>query len=402
MKPSNLIVPLLAIVIALSGNVMGETSIPARLAAGHATKIVCFGDSVTGVYYHTGGRRAYTDVLGSTLADAYPGTPIEAINAGVSGNTTKNALERIEKDVLVHKPDVVTVMFGLNDMTRVPIEEYRANLKEILARVRATGAEVVLCTPNSVEDTADRPTSKLMAYADVVRAVAAEEGVVLADVYQDFAAIRADDEQAWALLMSDEIHPNMDGHEQIASSIARAMVGRDFTVDVAAPQPAVPHTLELIRAKQPIEILAMPPYDTLLERILRDVAPDSPLKITPWEVAGKSLAEIEESARAIRDNPPDWVFIAVPHEAEAADFDAFKRHFTWTMNYALSFKLQAWDVTAVPPGFLRAPSGKSEEERDGWARTLIRAQDFDLISGGGGPEQAEASLRAWLNGQLAG
>lgn len=378
----------------------GDSGIVDRLNALEPTKVVCFGDSVTGVYYHTGGRRAYTDVLKLALSEAWPKTPIEAINAGVSGNTTKNALERIEKDVLAHQPDVVTVMFGLNDMTRVAIEDYRANLKEIITRVRASGAEVVLCTPNSVEDTADRPTAKLIEYAEVVRAVAAEEDVALADVYQDFAAIRARDEQAWALLMSDEIHPNMDGHEQIARSIARAMTGQDLTVEVSAPQPAIPHTLDLIRAKQPIEILAMPPYDELLGRTLGELAPDSTLTITPWDVAGKSLAEIEESAKAIRDNPPDWVFIAVPHEAEAADFDAFKRHFTWTMNYALSFKLQEWDVIAVPPGFLRAPSNKAEEERDGWARTLIRAQDFELIGGGGSPEQAEASLREWLKGQL--
>ena len=143
----------------------------------------------------------------------------------------------------------------------------------------------------------------------------------------------------------------------------------------------------------------MPPYDAILGKLLREVAPESALTIIPWEVAGKSMAEIEESAKSIRDNPPDWVVIAVPLEAEAADFDAFKRHFTWTMNYALSFKLQEWDVVAVPPSFI-APVDGAAKERDGWSRQLIRAQDFELIEGGGSPEAAEVALRAWLGKEL--
>ena len=44
----------------------------AALESSQPLKIVCFGDSVTGVYYHTGGRRAYTDMLGIALKKAYP------------------------------------------------------------------------------------------------------------------------------------------------------------------------------------------------------------------------------------------------------------------------------------------------------------------------------------------
>ncbi len=371
-----------------------------KLKQGDPLKIVCFGDSVTGVYYHTGGRRAYTEILGLRLADAFPKSSIQAINAGVSGNTTVNALERIERDVLAHKPDLVTVMFGLNDMTRVPLEDYRTNLKAIIERCRAAGSEVVLCTSNNVEDTTDRPTAKLLEYAAVVREVADEQKVPLADCYNAFEDIRQKDVRAWSLLMSDEIHPNMDGHKQIARTIALAMTGREYDMDAAAPQPAIPHTIELIREKEPVEVLAMPPYDTMLERVLGDLTPNSKLKVIPWEVAGKSMAEIEESAKAIRDNPPDLVFIAVPVDAEAPDFGAFKRHFTWTMNYALSFSLQEWDVVAVPPSFIAPVEGEAKE-RDAWSRQLIRAQDFELIEGGGSPEAAEAALRVWLKKQLA-
>jgi lysophospholipase L1-like esterase len=376
-------------------------ALTAKLKHGAPVTFACLGDSVTGVYYHTGGRRAYTDMLKLALEQGCPGVEFTAINAGVSGNTTVDALKRLEQDVLRHKPDLVTIMFGLNDITRVPIETYRANLKTLIERCRDAKAEVVLCTPNNVTDTPDRPTSKLLEYAAIVREVAEAEQVTLADCYNDFEAIRTKDAREWAFLMSDEIHPNMAGHEQIGRTIAYAIAGRSFEVQRALPlQPAIPHTLALIRAKQPINVLVMPPYDALLERLLRELAPESPLTITPWDVAGKSLAEIEESAKAIRSNPPDWVFIAVPLEAEAADFDTFKRHFTWTMNYALSFGYQEWDVTSVSPRFTAIIEDEADKERDVWAQRLIWAQDLDPIKWDESPMEPEAKLKTWLTRQL--
>ncbi len=369
---------------------------------GEPVTFVCLGDSVTGVYYHTGGRRAYTDMLKLALEQGFPGVEFTAINAGVSGNTTVDALARLEQDVLSHKPDLVSIMFGLNDMTRVPMDDYRANLKALIERCRAAGAEVVLCTPNSVTDTPDRPTSKLLEYAAVVREVAASEKVTLADCYSAFEAIRAKYTPNWTFLMSDEIHPNWDGHRELARSIAYSIAGRRFGISGGAPlEPAIPHTLALIRAKQPIEVLAMPPYDKLLEKILRELAPDSPLTVKPWKVARKSLAEIEESAKAIRDNPPDWVFIAVPLEAKSPDFLDFKRHYTWTMNYALSFAHQEWDVTAVSPSFTERIEGEGQKERNQWARRLIWAQDLDPIEWSESVREPEAKLREWLAKQLA-
>jgi hypothetical protein len=41
-------------------------------SGGCPVRIVCFGDSITGVYYHSGGRRAWCDLLGIGLQQAYP------------------------------------------------------------------------------------------------------------------------------------------------------------------------------------------------------------------------------------------------------------------------------------------------------------------------------------------
>lgn len=83
-----------------------------RLAEGAAVKIVCFGDSITGVYYHTGARRSWCDLLGIALAKIHPLAQVQMINAGISGNDTAAALKRMEHDVLRHAPDLVVVMFA--------------------------------------------------------------------------------------------------------------------------------------------------------------------------------------------------------------------------------------------------------------------------------------------------
>ena len=46
------------------------------------------------------------------------------INAGISGNTTPAGLARMDRDVLAHKPQLVTIMFGMNDVTGIPPEAY--------------------------------------------------------------------------------------------------------------------------------------------------------------------------------------------------------------------------------------------------------------------------------------
>ena len=53
----------------------------ARLTAGQPVKVVCLGDSVTGVYYHTGGRRAYPEMLALALRQAVPAAQLQHVRA---------------------------------------------------------------------------------------------------------------------------------------------------------------------------------------------------------------------------------------------------------------------------------------------------------------------------------
>jgi acyl-CoA thioesterase-1 len=103
--------------------------------------IVAFGDSLTAGLGTSPGE-SYPDYLQRDLDQA--GYRYRVANLGVSGNTTKDGVDRL-KDVLALKPAVVVVAFGGNDGLRgLPIDATRKNLDQIVSTLTASGAKVVL------------------------------------------------------------------------------------------------------------------------------------------------------------------------------------------------------------------------------------------------------------------
>lgn len=103
--------------------------------------MVAFGDSLTAGFGAPPGQ-SYPDYLGREL-DAQ-GYRYRVVNLGVSGNTTKDGVDRL-KDVAAFHPKVVIVAFGGNDGLRgLPIDATRKNLDQIVGTLTAEGAKVVL------------------------------------------------------------------------------------------------------------------------------------------------------------------------------------------------------------------------------------------------------------------
>jgi acyl-CoA thioesterase-1 len=103
--------------------------------------IVAFGDSLT-AGYGTNPGESYPDNLQRNL-DAR-GYHYRVVNQGVSGNTTKDGVERLPSILALH-PQVVIVAFGGNDGLRgLPITSTRDNLSTIVKTLQASGAKIVL------------------------------------------------------------------------------------------------------------------------------------------------------------------------------------------------------------------------------------------------------------------
>ena len=103
--------------------------------------IACFGDSLT-AGYGVDAESSYPADLQHDLDAA--GYKYRVVNLGISGETTKDGLTRVDR-VLALKPAIVVVEFGGNDGLRgVPVTSSRANLDTILNQLVRTGTHVVM------------------------------------------------------------------------------------------------------------------------------------------------------------------------------------------------------------------------------------------------------------------
>lgn len=176
-----------------------------RLPAGSeptaGTTIIAFGDSlVEGV-----GASPGQDFV--SLLSARTGQSI--VNAGHRGDTTRDALDRLDSDVLSRDPRVVIVLLGGNDfIRRVKRETTFDNLSTIVTRIRRRGAAVILVGV-SLGLVLDN-------YGDGYEDIAERTHSVLVPDVLDGILGRAD-------LTADQIHPNDRGYVIVADRIEPAL-----------------------------------------------------------------------------------------------------------------------------------------------------------------------------------
>lgn len=197
-------------------------------------KIVMIGDSITDA-----GRReieppygvGYMTLVRSFVTALHPELGLTWENRGIAGNTTRHLAERWVGDVLDERPDVLTVMIGINDVWRrfdghpldaVPADEYQSTYVTLLRAVRERGeADLYVGSPFMIEPNREDPMRQAMdAYGGLAREVAEEVGATFIDVQAAFDRVLAHSTSGdWA---DDRIHPNQPGHAVIALEFLRA------------------------------------------------------------------------------------------------------------------------------------------------------------------------------------
>jgi acyl-CoA thioesterase-1 len=183
--------------------------------------IVCHGHSVPAGYFETpvvDTFNAYPHLLHQGLKRRFPWAVINVIVTAIGGENSEAGAARFERDVLSLRPDVVTIDYGLNDR---PIGTARAKiaLVSMLRKARKKNVKVILLTPTADSDAKlDDPDDPLNQQAELIRALAREFGVGLADSLEAFKLFmkgggRLPD------LMSQVNHPNHRGHELVAEQL---------------------------------------------------------------------------------------------------------------------------------------------------------------------------------------
>ena len=111
--------------------------------------IVCHGHSVPAGYGATpfvDTFNAYPHLLHRGLKARFPFAVINVIVTAIGGENSAAGAERFERDVLMHRPDVVTIDYGLNDRG-IGLEAASEAWGSMIERALAEGMRVVLLTP---------------------------------------------------------------------------------------------------------------------------------------------------------------------------------------------------------------------------------------------------------------
>ena len=301
--------------------------------------------------------------------------------------------------MLARNPHLVVSMFGMNDCLSPPPSVFQDNLKTIVTQCRAAGAALVLCTPNSIYPEDIRRFANLPAFADAVRTLAAEMSVPLADCFLAYEKLRASDPLAWKLLMSETIHPCLNGHRLFAQTIAETISGKKIVLDnVPPPSPGLLFTFNRLSHKQPVNLIAMPPYDAIVPNVLRKLYPDAVIETTSWPIG--ALSEMEEWAKGVRAKNPSWVVVAVPSTADSATDEIGIRSYNQILNWSLAFSVAQWDAIAILPSVTEPNLPSEAARRAELAKRVIVGKDISFIErtpqDGSEPE---AIVQRWVETQ---
>jgi acyl-CoA thioesterase-1 len=188
---------LAALLFSLSALGCGSDSNPTSPSG---VTVVALGDSITAGF----GASSNNDYVARLTAR----TGNSIFNAGRIGDTTGDALNRLDSAVLSRNPDIVIVFLGGNDVLQsIPMPTRVSNITTIVQRIRQDGAAVILI---------DMGSGVLDAFGGALPGIANQTGSTLVTgVLEGIFGV--------AGFMADPVHPNDAGHAIIADRIEPAL-----------------------------------------------------------------------------------------------------------------------------------------------------------------------------------
>jgi lysophospholipase L1-like esterase len=190
-----------------------------------AINLVFHGHSVPAGYHATPEVRpfdSYPFMVFQGLKERFPTAVINCITTAIGGETSVEGARRFEQDVLPHRPDLLFIDYALNDR-RVELENVEQAWHAMITAAKQQQIPVILLTPTGAEDAQlHDPTDPLNMRAELIRHLARQHNLPLADVYACWKrAIAAGTAQK--TLLSFINHPNRQGHSIAAGEILRVL-----------------------------------------------------------------------------------------------------------------------------------------------------------------------------------
>ena len=171
-------------------------------------RILVLGDSISAAYGMSL-EQGWVALLEAQLATDT--TPVEVVNASISGETTAGGLRRLPELLTLHEPTIVVIELGPNDGLRgYPLDRLQTNLQQLVTLSQEAGASVVLVPMEIPPNYGSRYTA---GFRDSFTDVAASTGVALAPFLME--GVATDPE----MMQADGLHPTVKAQPLMLQNI---------------------------------------------------------------------------------------------------------------------------------------------------------------------------------------
>lgn len=190
--------------------------------------IVCHGHSIPCGYTAQNITRpfdAYPHLLHQRMSERFPHSVINVFVSAVGGENCVSGAKRFGQDVLNHRPNLITIDYGRNDMF-LTAEQVKKSWTQMILEAKAAGVKVILITPAADSGAIyyDPKERKLTdeELAELIRGLAEQYETGLADAHGAFQKLfeAGHDRSEYAASVN---HPNRQGHEVITRCLMEWM-----------------------------------------------------------------------------------------------------------------------------------------------------------------------------------
>ncbi|MBI3822405.1 MAG: hypothetical protein HY289_06965 [Planctomycetes bacterium] len=230
--------------VLLTGVLFAAAAIPASAQGFFLKKgdvVVVMGDSITE-------QRLYSNYLEIWSQTRFPAYNLVFRNVGIGGDTSGGGNGRFKRDVLTHKPTVLTVDFGMNDGgyiwpgklvnkkeitdqdVAVRLATYLKGQQGIASQAKTAGIRVAWITPQPVENTPgaenDKYNATLERFSAGVEDIAKKNGGLFADQFHPYSDVikkARDAGEKGRITGGDAVHPGPPGQALMAASILKGL-----------------------------------------------------------------------------------------------------------------------------------------------------------------------------------
>lgn len=182
---------------------------------------VFIGASVTQGALHTYGWKSYVEHFQERIRTEMKRMTDIVINSGISGDTMKGVLARDEWRIFQFKPNVISLMIGLNDCRdgEKGRDNFRISIEKLVEKAKQREALILLHTPNPIDISKAPERADVLEYVKIVREIAHQYKLPLVDHYAYWTKEVGDGARFHMWLNDGSLHPNNYGHIVLARKI---------------------------------------------------------------------------------------------------------------------------------------------------------------------------------------